>query len=107
LFEIAGSELMRGKIAAVTIFATLLLPYLIHAGYEEGFEAANKGLYQVARSEFHKAAVKGDARAQYSLGIMYFDGIGVKQDRKEAVIWLKKAADQGHKLAIEVLKRNQ
>ena len=52
--------------------------------------------------EFEKTkalAEKGDAKAQYNLGLMYFNGRGGKQDFKEAVKWHQKAADQGHAMA--------
>lgn len=44
-----------------------------------------------------KLAEKGDARAQYELGVMYSEGeewFG-KKESKEAIDWYKKAADQG------------
>ena len=37
--------------------------------------------------------------AQYNLGGMYSKGVGVKQDHKEAVEWIRKAAAQGHAVA--------
>ena len=40
-------------------------------------------------------AEKGDAVAQYNLGLMYIRGHGVEQDFNEAFKWTKKAADQG------------
>ena len=40
---------------------------------------------------------KGDALAQYNLGVFYRQGRqGVEQDFKEAVKWYQKAADQGN-----------
>ena len=47
--------------------------------YEDGFAAAEKG----------------DARAQFNLGIMYYLGQGVPQDYAAAVKWYRLAADQG------------
>jgi uncharacterized protein len=38
---------------------------------------------------------KGDAKAQFNLGIMYEYGQGVLQDHKEAVKWYRKSAEQG------------
>ncbi len=38
----------------------------------------------------------GDANAQTSLAIAYFNGEGVPQDYVEAVSWYRQAADQGH-----------
>src|ERR1035441_120037 len=40
-------------------------------------------------------AEKGNARAQYNLGVMYHTGQGVPQDNSEAVKWFRKAGDQG------------
>ena len=45
--------------------------------------------------EQFKAAEQGDARAQNSLGVMYYNGEGVPQDDAEAVKWYRKAAEQG------------
>ena len=41
-------------------------------------------------------AEKGNALAQYNLGMMYGNGRGVAKDEVEAVKWYRKAADQGH-----------
>ena len=40
-------------------------------------------------------AEQGDAIAQFLLGGVYEDGLGVKQDDFEAVKWYRKAADKG------------
>lgn len=44
-------------------------------------------------------ATKGNAEAQFKVGDMYETGFGVKKDMKEAEIWTKKAAAQGHATA--------
>lgn len=49
-----------------------------------------------AFSNLMQLADQGDADAQYKLGVMYGDGLGVKQNSAEAVRWYRKAADQGH-----------
>ena len=46
--------------------------------------------------ETKAAAEQGDAVAQYNLGVMYDNGIGVPENDAEAVKWYRKAADQGH-----------
>ena len=43
-----------------------------------------------------KAAEQGDAKAQFSLGIMYDFGRGVPKNEAEAVKWYRLAAEQGH-----------
>ena len=45
---------------------------------------------------YRKAAEKGDAKAQYKLGVCYADGEGVSKDLKQAVYWWKKSAEQGY-----------
>lgn len=52
-----------------------------------------------------KAARQGDAAAQYMIGKMYLEGQGVSKDEQQALTWLKKAAAQGNKEAISILKR--
>ena len=41
-------------------------------------------------------AERGDAAAQYNLGVCYHNGDGVEEDAKEAVKWFRKAAAQGN-----------
>jgi TPR repeat protein len=45
---------------------------------------------------FRKAAVQGNAIAQYDLGYAYESGRGVKADAREAAQWFARAASQGH-----------
>jgi hypothetical protein len=52
---------------------------------------------------FRKAAEQGHADAQFSLGIMYEKGEGVRQDFAEALTWYGKAAKQGNEKAQAVL----
>ena len=44
-----------------------------------------------------KAAELGDAKAQYTVGLSYFTGIGAEQNLKTAQTWFLKSAQQGHK----------
>jgi TPR repeat protein len=39
---------------------------------------------------------KGEALAQYSVGVMYANGRGVSQDDIEAARWYRMAAEQGY-----------
>lgn len=43
-------------------------------------------------------ADQGVAEAQHNLGVMYFNGDGVRQDYAEALKWYRKAAEQGYAL---------
>jgi TPR repeat protein len=57
-------------------------------------ERADDDLSRIARS-----AERGDAAAQYSLGLLHLDGLGVKLDQGEAMRWFRAAADQQYTLA--------
>ena len=41
-------------------------------------------------------AARGDAEAQFLLGLEYTPGNGGSQDDKQGVYWFTKAAEQGH-----------
>jgi len=60
-----------------------------------GLGAYQSGDYATALRELTPLAKQGDARAQFSLGVMYEDGKGVPQDYKTAVKWYRLAAEQG------------
>ena len=62
-----------------------------------------KDLKQAAEL-FRKAAVQGEAEAQYDLGVCYCNGEGVEKDPKQAAYWYRKAAEQGYEPAREALK---
>ena len=48
------------------------------------------------------AAEHGNAEAQYDLGLMYLEGLGVKQDNAEAYAWIRTAAAQGKGGTLEI-----
>jgi TPR repeat protein len=80
------------KIAAwvAVTCAAAIIPWLV---YKE--EATQRRLVEIA-SVSRARADQGDAKAQYSLGVIYARGQGVPQDHAEAVRWYRKAADQGY-----------
>jgi TPR repeat protein len=59
--------------------------------------------YAEAANHFRVAAERGHPGAQYELGILYFNGIGVSQDRREARRWLEESAAQGNPQARSAL----
>jgi TPR repeat protein len=71
--------------------------------FDDGLSAYNAGNFSEATNHFKKAAELGHAGAQYNLGLMYNDGQGVTQDRKEAAKWFQKAAEQGFAKAQDIL----
>ena len=50
-------------------------------------------------ADLHARADAGEADAQYVLGFLYSDGLGVPQDHIEAAGWYRRAAEQGHATA--------
>ncbi|MBI5436034.1 MAG: sel1 repeat family protein [Nitrosomonadales bacterium] len=61
--------------------------------------AYDAGDYEQAAKLYTPLAKKGNAEAQYNLGVMYRTGRGVPQDYKEARKWYRLAAEQGNALA--------
>jgi TPR repeat protein len=45
------------------------------------------------------AAEQGYAGAQTNLGVMYANGEGVARDRDRAIVWFRRAAAQGDRIA--------
>ncbi len=58
--------------------------------------AYQRGDYATAIRELRLLCEQGNANAQFSLGAMYRNGLGVTQDCAEAVGWWRKAAEQGN-----------
>jgi serine/threonine protein kinase len=59
----------------------------------------------ITGTDFLQDAARGDAEAQYSLGLCYADGHGLPQDHAAAAGWLRKAANQNHPAAMHRLGR--
>ena len=64
-----------------------------------------KFLFEEQFQQYLKDAQKGNAAAQYNLGVCYQKGLGVSKDMHEAVKWYRKAAEQGDVDAQNVLKK--
>lgn len=52
-----------------------------------------------------EAAKLGHKEGQYMVGVLYEIGDGVKLDKKLAMYWYKKAAEQGHELALKAYNK--
>ena len=63
--------------------------------FQKGVAAYKSGDYATALREWTPLAEQGDAKAQYYLGGMYYQGHGVPQNKKTAVKWFTLAAEQG------------
>ena len=78
-----------------TTLALMLALPLAAQDYEKGLAAAERGDYAAALEEWRPLAEQGHAKAMRGIGVMYFNGHGVKKDRIEAVVWYRKAASLG------------
>ena len=63
---------------------------------QEGDAAYDAGDYAAAFGHYLQAAQQGNAAAQYSLGSMYLNGLGVKQSAEKGFEYTKLASDQGY-----------
>jgi uncharacterized protein len=69
---------------------------LAWAGLQEGYDAFSRGEYEAAIKEWRPLAERGNAEAQYNMGVLFDTGRGVPQDDNESVHWYKRAAAQGY-----------
>ena len=69
------------------------------AGFDEGLAAYEAGNFKLAYEEFLTAAERGDAVAQFYLGMMYDKGRGVQRNYTTAARWYRQAAEQGDAVA--------
>ncbi|WP_162912988.1 tetratricopeptide repeat protein [Rhodospirillaceae bacterium SYSU D60014] len=63
----------------------------------QAIDAYKRGEYATARDKLSDLANKGDAEAQYHLGLIYERGApGIAPNQPRGLRWLRKAAEQGH-----------
>ena len=77
-----------------------LLSSVVLAGFDEGLAAANKGDFATALGEWAPIAEQGNSAAQFNLGYIFHEGLGVSQDFAEAIKWFRLAANQGEVAAL-------
>ncbi len=61
-----------------------------------GLAAFKNKEYGKAYQEWKAAADAGHAEAQFDLGVLYAQGLGVRRDLTEAAFWYRKSAEQGN-----------
>jgi TPR repeat protein len=81
---------------AAFLLCTAVSAPVMAQDFDKGLGAYEAGDYETALQEFLPLAAQGDVTAQFNLGVMYYNGIGVTQDYAEAANWYRKAAEQGN-----------
>jgi TPR repeat protein len=84
------------RLAVGAVIAALLSGNAIAGALEDCAAAYDRQDYSAALQLCRPLAEHGDARAQLSLGGMYYNVQGVQQDYAEAAKWTRKVAEQGY-----------
>src|ERR1700744_1332834 len=85
---------------ALVVYLTLAVGNVRADPVAGGNAAFNRGDYQQALALLLAPAERGDAVAEMDIGLLYFGGNAVPQDRHEASRWFLMAAHQGQKGAL-------
>jgi TPR repeat protein len=100
-----------GRVLVVAI-ALLLLQGCASVRMSEQFEQGKRsfvdGEYKQALHELLPTAVYGNAKAQYAVGFIYYNGYGVPQDTESGIFWMTMSANQGYvpaKKALTAIQR--
>lgn len=81
------------------ILLLLALPLAAAADFEAGVAAARAGDYATAMREWRPLAEAGNAEAQFNMGLLYENGLGVPQDGATAALWYRRAAELNDRMA--------
>lgn len=84
---------LTGLIIALLMFNPVMAELAID-DFERGLAAIEMGNPARAHQLWLPLAEAGNPNAQFGLGMLFMDGMGVAQDFDEAVYWLFKSADQ-------------
>ena len=84
------------QFVAILCVTLTTCPVTSAADLGAGLRAYNAGDYSAALKEWRPLADRGLAEAQFYLGIMYHNGVGVQRDFRLAMKWYRMAAVQGY-----------
>ena len=74
---------------ALVVVMTLSSGTVMAGPYEEAVTVFQRGDFAAALKLWLPLAAEGNTNAQYVLGMMYDDGLGVAPDSREAVQWYR------------------
>ena len=82
------------------VIALQVVSFTLCGAAAQGASSPENTSLSMLQKEFvglYLRAEKGDADAQYAVGMMYYSGRQVSQDKALAAVWFEKAAKQGHR----------
>jgi TPR repeat protein len=90
------------QIKTASFYKTKIEKQVILANKLRTGEGISQNYYRAAQL-YTEASKQGDAEAQYWLGVMFFDGLGITDDRDDAMHWIALLFDQGYAPAQKLL----
>lgn len=87
---------MQNRGVRFVILGLIVAAVPLLADTSAGMEAFKKGDYATAFVTWKAAAEKGDAEAQFDLGVLYAKGLGTDQNMQQAVRLYRSAAEHGN-----------
>jgi TPR repeat protein len=94
-----GWHIIADALRVCTLLVALSASHTAVAQADPARLAYDREDYSAAAALYAPRAEKGDAEAQYRMGMMARFGWGVDKDAEAAARWLRKAAEKGHPLA--------
>jgi TPR repeat protein len=86
--------MLKHAVAAIILVLGFATP-VVAGPLEDANAAIKRRDYANALQLIRPLAEKGDANAQYNLGVFYDNGLGVPQDKVRAYMWFNLSAAQG------------
>lgn len=105
LFSTQGLSAKANKEADFLLKPDTTTSFMNYEFHNLALEAANKKNYEDAFRIYLNIANKGDARAEYNVGMMYMKGLGVERKKMDAYKWLRRAAKHGNQEASSYFKQ--
>jgi len=88
---------MKTLIGRALIFILGLMVAPVYAGaLQDGVDAYKEEDFQTVLEKWQPLADRGDAKAQYNLGVMYYEGYGDANDYYAAAKWFWRASKRGN-----------
>ena len=85
---------MKTSLWIFAVASLFSLPIL--ADFATGLDAYQKGDFAVAFQSWLPLAEQGSAAAQFNVGLLYYDGKGIRQDYAQAANWFLLSAEQDY-----------